>query len=85
MMIFMAGPIIRCQADIERTEFDLDNDEKEKTNRTLSLSVMNPIYSSVFSVRRSAHDSADLRIVVFHGPYMIFIVKCSAGMSLAIF
>ena len=37
----MAGPIIRCQADIERTEFDLDNDEKEKTNRTLSLSVMN--------------------------------------------
>ena len=31
MMIFMAGPIIRCQADIERTEFDLDNDEKEKT------------------------------------------------------
>lgn len=30
MMIFMAGPIIRCQADIERTEFDLDNDEKEK-------------------------------------------------------
>lgn len=34
-MIFIAKPIIRCQADIERTEFDLDNDEKEKTNRTL--------------------------------------------------
>ena len=49
MMIFMAGPIIRCQADIERTEFDLDNDEKEKTNRTLSLSVMNQ-YTQVFSL-----------------------------------
>ena len=47
MMIFMAGPIIRCQADIERTEFDLDNDEKEKTNRTLS--VMNQ-YTQVFSL-----------------------------------
>ena len=49
MMIFMAGPIIRCQADIERTEFDLDNDEKEKTNRTLSLSVTNQ-YTQVFSL-----------------------------------